>query len=47
MLRRRIITLDIVTEDGKPELWDWQALLGDGPGTTEVSVVNVIEEKVQ
>lgn len=44
MLRRRIITLDIETEDGRPEDWDWHHILFDGrPGNT-VEVVNV--EKV-
>lgn len=45
MLRRRILTLDITTDEGRPEDWDWPSLIDASPNT-EIKVVGVIEEEV-
>jgi hypothetical protein len=42
MLRKRLITLFIETDEGRPEDWDWMSLIDASPLTT-VQVVNVEE----
>jgi hypothetical protein len=42
MLRKRLITLLIETDEGRPEDWDWPSLVDASPKTT-VQVVNVEE----
>lgn len=42
MRRERFVTLHIVTEEGRPEDWNWDLIAGSP--NTEISVVNV--EKV-
>lgn len=34
MLRKRLITLLIETDDGRPEDWDWVSLIDASPLTT-------------
>lgn len=42
MLRKRLITLLIETDEGRPEDWDWPSLIDASPLTT-IQVVNVEE----
>lgn len=41
MIRTRLITLLIETDEGRPEDWDWQAIVADAGPNTTVRVVNV------
>ena len=34
MLRKRLVTLLIETDEGRPENWDWVSLIDAGPKTT-------------
>lgn len=43
MLRKRLLTIFIETDDGRPEDWDWPSLIDASPQTT-IEIVNV--EKV-
>lgn len=42
MLRKRLLTILIETDEGRPEDWDWTSLIDAGPNTT-IQVVNVEE----
>ena len=42
MIRKRYITLEIETDEGRPEDWDWTNMLSlPEHGNTTVKVVNV------
>jgi hypothetical protein len=44
MLRKRLITLLIETDEGRPEEWDWENILSvPEHGNTTVTVVHVEE----
>lgn len=42
MLRKRLITLLVETDEGRPEDWDWSALIFNKASSSDLNTVTVV-----